>query len=80
MHEEGWKIEGWAGGKPAFIDPRGQVHLNQRPAPPRLAVDPVLSLIEDNGIQPDYLTAGARWKREADTPEGVYLRAREAID
>jgi hypothetical protein len=79
VHEEGWKVEWWAG-KPAFIDPRGQVHLNQRPAPPKLADDPVQRLVEDNGIQPDYFTAGAKWKREADIPDDVYFKAREAID
>jgi hypothetical protein len=82
VHEEGWRIEWWAGEKPAFIDPRGQVHLNQRPAPPKLSDDPVRDLIESNrtrGVEPDYRTAGARWKREADIPDDVYLRAREAI-
>jgi hypothetical protein len=66
VHEEGWKIEWWGKGKPAFIDPRGQVHLSHRKATPRLVANPVERLIEDN--------------READIPEIVYRRAREAID
>jgi hypothetical protein len=82
VHEEDWKIEWWAEGKPAFIDPKGQVHLSHRTAPPRLQTDPVNVLLEDHrarGIEPDYLTAGARWKRDADIPDDVYFRAREAI-
>jgi hypothetical protein len=82
VHEEGWKIEWWAEGKPAFVDPRGQVHVSYRPTTPRLPGDPVKSLVESNracGVEPDYLTAGARWKREADIPDRVYRRAREAV-
>jgi hypothetical protein len=44
--------------------------------------DPVEKLIEENrrrGVVPDSLTAGARWKREADIPDDVYFRALEAI-
>ena len=31
------------------------------------------------GVDPDFYTAGARWKREADIPDDVYFRAMEAI-
>ena len=82
VHEEDWRIEWWAEGNPAFVDPRGQVHLSHRAAPPRLPADPVSTLLEGNraqGIEPDYLTAGGRWKRDADIPDDVYFRAREAI-
>jgi hypothetical protein len=83
LHEEGWKVEGWGRERqPAFIDRRGQVHFDARPAAPEIPPDPVAALIEDNrrrGADPDFLTAGARWKREADIPDRVYFRALEAF-
>ena len=45
---------------------------------PELPADPVEALIEDTrsrGADPDFYTAGARWKREADIPDDVYFRA-----
>jgi hypothetical protein len=49
---------------------------------PELPPDPVAVLIEDTrsrGADPDFYTAGARWKHKADIPDDVYSRAREAI-
>jgi hypothetical protein len=84
VHEEGWKLEWWGKDRlPAFIDPRGQAHGSRRPASPRLPKDPVDALIADTrnrGAEPDFYTAGARWKREADIPDDVYFRAREALE
>ena len=84
LHEEGWKVEWWGKERlPAFVDPRGQVHMGRRPAPPELPADPVAVLVEDNrsrGAEPDFFTAGARWKREADIPDSVYFRALEALE
>jgi len=84
VHEQGWKVEWWGKERlPAFIDPRGQVHMGTRPAPPELPADPVAALVEDNrsrGVDPDFYTAGARWKREADIPDNVYLTALEALE
>ncbi len=83
VHEQGWKLEWWGREKlPAFIDPRGQVHMGTRPAPPELPPDPVAALVEDNrsrGADPDFFIAGARWKRESDIPDDVYLTALEAL-
>jgi hypothetical protein len=83
VHEQGWRVEWWGRDKqPAFIDPRGQVHLGRLPKAPEIPPDPVAKLVEDNrrrGADPDFYTAGARWKREADIPDDVYFRAREAI-
>jgi hypothetical protein len=31
------------------------------------------------GAAPDFYTAGARWKREADIPDDIYFRALEAL-
>jgi hypothetical protein len=85
VHEERWQVEWWGEGRPAFIDPRGQKYFDgRRPAPPALPPDqdPVETLIEDTrrrGADPDFYTAGARWKREADIPDRIYFRATEAL-
>jgi hypothetical protein len=82
VHEEGWKVEWWAENRPSFTDPRGQVHWNVRPPGRELPDNPVDNLIRENrsrGVQPDFRTAGARWKRAADIPDNVYLKAREAL-
>jgi len=83
LHEEGWKIEWWGKDRqPAFIDPRGQTHLGRPRQAPELPPDPVAALIKQTrrrGADPDFYTAGARWKREADIPDDVYFRAREAL-
>ncbi len=83
LHEEGWRIEWWGKDRqPAFIDPKGQTHLGRPREVPELPADPVKALIEDTrsrGADPDFFTAGARWKREADIPDDVYFRALEAI-
>ena len=84
VHEAGWSVGWWDEGQPAFTDPRGQKHVNGRPAGPELkeSHDPVQVLVNQTrsrGADPDYLTAGARWKREDDIPDEVYFRAREAL-
>lgn len=83
LHEEGWKVEWWGKDRmPAFTDPRGQVHMGRPRETPELPADPVAALIEDTrsrGADPDFFTAGARWKREADIPDDVYFRALEAL-
>ena len=82
VHEEGWKIEWWGKGQPAFVDPRGQVHFNAGWKAPALPEDPVAALIAENqrrGVEPDYYTAGARWKTEWDIPRAIYCRALEAL-
>jgi 5-methylcytosine-specific restriction endonuclease McrA len=87
VHEEKWNVEFWREGVPAFTDPRGQVHVNGRPPaaaalPQADGRDPVQDLIADTrrrGADPDYLTAGARWKREDDIPDGVTYRSGEAL-
>jgi len=83
LHEEGWKVEWWGKDRQAaFIDPKGQTHMGRPCQAPALEPDPVEALIEDTrsrGADPDFYTAGARWKREADIPADVYFRAMEAI-
>jgi hypothetical protein len=86
VHEEGWTVEWWEPGGPAFTDPRGQIHVNQRRSVSLSAPDsgsgPVEQLIDANrarGAEPEALTAGARWNRLNDIPGGVYTRALEAL-
>lgn len=84
VHEKGWKVRWWPQGRPAFIDPRGQVHVNAPPPGPTLPSDedPVQKLIADTrarGAEPHSLTAGARWKRERDIPDRVWMNALEAL-
>jgi hypothetical protein len=85
VHDLGWKVEWWGRGvdrHPAFLDPRGQVHMNTRPPAPAIGRDAVEALVEQTtarGAEPGFYTAGARWKRERDIPDEVYFRAREAI-
>jgi len=87
VHEAGWQIQWWGTGRAAFVDPRGQVHFDgaqplRSERTPELPRDLVAALIEENrhrGVDPDGLTAGARWKREADIPDRVYFRALEAL-
>ncbi len=69
--------------------PEARVHRSEGadahgPATPgaRTPADPVEALIDETrsrGADPDFYTAGARWKREADIPDDVYFRAKEAI-
>jgi hypothetical protein len=73
VHEEGWQVQWW----------RGQVHVAGRRVPPEIPADPVAALTQDNrrrGADPDFITSGTRWRREADIPDRVYFRALEALD
>jgi hypothetical protein len=77
-------VEWWGRDKQAaFRDPKGQVHMGRPPKTPDIPPDSVEALVQDNrrrGADPDFYTAGARWKREADIPDDVYFRAREALE
>ena len=83
LHEEGWKVEWWGKDRQAaFIDPKGQTHMGRPRQAPELEPNPVEALIQQTrrrGADPDFYTAGARWKREADIPDDVYFRAMEAF-
>jgi hypothetical protein len=83
VHEGGWKIDWWGEGRPVFFGPRGQLDYEGRWQPPELPEDVVEALLEENralGIEPDWRTAGARWKREEDIPDRVLFRAMEALE
>jgi hypothetical protein len=82
VHEEGWHVQWWGTGRPAFVHPRGQTHFEGGWTPPELSARPVEALLLANqlrGVSPDERTAGARWKGEADIPDAVYFRALEAL-
>jgi hypothetical protein len=82
VHEEGWTIEWWGTGRPAFRDRRGQAHFDGRWEPPTVPDRPVPALIRQNrlmGADPDGWTASAKWKREEDIPDNVYYAALEAL-
>jgi hypothetical protein len=83
MHEEGWLAGWWGPGRAVFYDPRGGAHSDGSWHPPELEEEnPVEALMEDTrarGAEPDGLTAGVRWKREADIPDRVFFRAVEAL-
>ena len=67
VHEGGWRILLDREGRPAFVDPRGGTHYDGRWRAPELSEDPVGSLVEQNrarGADPDWRTAGARWRRD----------------
>jgi hypothetical protein len=51
--------------------------------PPPLPPEPVEALVQQNrvrGIEPDYSTSAARYKREEDIPFAVWARALEALE
>jgi len=80
VHEGGWRVLWEAEGQPTFVDPRGGTHYDGGWQPPELPRHPVRVLVEANrlrGTEPDWRTAGARWKREGDIPRDVYFRALE---
>ena len=85
IHEEGWSVEWWGTGRPAFRDPRGSAHYGVRSSagigPGARPGRPSASLEDGNrarGIEPDPMIARPRWKREANIPDAVYFRALEA--
>ena len=78
---DGWRVMWSREGQPIFVDPRGGTHYDGRWKAPELPADPVGALVHENlrrGVEPDWRTAGARWKREDDIPRDVYFRALEA--
>lgn len=81
LHEGGWTVRWDRDGRPVFVDPQGGEHYDARPESPELPDRPVQALIAEHcahGVVPDWRTAGARWKRDADIPDSVYFSAMEA--
>jgi hypothetical protein len=81
VHEGGWQVRWW-GSTPVFVDPRGVEHCDAARRQPAAGSDAVARLVAGHrrrGITPDAMTAGARWRREADIPANVLARASEAV-
>lgn len=79
VHEGGWSMAMDDEGRPTFFDPRGHAQYEARPR----AIDAnSAALLAENarlGIRPDPWTPSARWLRERDIPDEVYLRASGAM-
>jgi hypothetical protein len=89
VHEGGWKVQWWGVGRPVFFDPRGGTHFDGRWKPPRDGPpppppsEPARALLEANrklGVEPDALTAAARWKDERLIPDRVLFGALNALE
>ncbi len=66
-----------------FLDPRMRLIPDAPPPPPPLPREPVEALVQQNrlrGVEPDFLTGAARYKREDDIPSAVFVRAFEALE
>jgi len=82
LHEEGWSLQWWGEGRPAFFDPRGGIHFDGRWRWPEGKPVSASALVADNearDIRPHGLTASARWKDEAHIPDPIYFRTLEAM-
>jgi hypothetical protein len=82
VHEEGWRVMWWGAGRPVFVDPRGGEHFDGGWRPPQVGPKGAAALVARNrrrGIEPDWRTAGARWKRVEDIPDPVFFGALEAL-
>jgi hypothetical protein len=83
VHEGGWSVDWWGTASPVFFDPRGGPHFEGRWKPVALPPDAVEALERENrehGAEPDWRTAGVRWKRPEDIPDDVYFRAIETLE
>ncbi len=78
LHEGGWRVVWWGAGRAVFIDPRGGEHFDGGwTAPGSGSVDVLVEANRRRGVEPDWRTAGARWKRIEDVPDEVWFRAME---
>jgi len=81
VHEENWTVEWWGENRLVFRDPKGGVHLEERPDPPELPEDPIRELEAENrrrGTAPGPLTASATWTGRRQVPDEVWYAALEA--
>ena len=66
-----------------FLDPRMRLLPDVPPQPPPLPKEPDEALVRENearGVEPDFLTSAARYKREDDIPQTIFIRALEALE
>ena len=89
VHEEGYTVHAPGGGSSSrrqrlyFLDRKMRM-IPETPKPaPALPLEPTAALMRQNrsrGIEPDYYTSSARYKREEDIPYGILARALEALE
>ncbi len=78
LHEGGWRVVWWGAGRAVFVDPRGGDHFDGGWTPPAHGnADALMDANRRRGVEPDWRTAGARWKRLEDVPDKVWFRALE---
>ena len=90
VHEEGYTVHAPRSGRVNspdqrlyFLDPRMRLLPDVPPQPPPLPKEPDEALVRENearGVEPDFLTSAARYKREDDIPSVVLIRALEALE
>ena len=90
VHEEGYTLHAPRGGRVNspdqrlyFLDPRMRLLSDQPPPTPRLSPEPAEALMRENearGVEPDFLTSAAHYKREDDIPQTIFIRALEALE
>ena len=90
VHEEGYTVHFPTGGRANspdqrlyFLDPRMRLLPDVPPQPPPLPKEPDEALVRENearGVEPDFLTSAARYKREEDVPQTIFIRALEALE
>ncbi len=79
LHEGGWRVVWWGAGRAVFVDPRGGEHFDGGWTPPGSGnADELVDGNRRRGVEPDWRTAGARWKRIEDVPDEVWFKALEA--
>jgi hypothetical protein len=82
VHEGGFGVEIGPTGTANFYDPRGRA-LPDRPPMARDLRQPVETLLQQNGsngVEPDWRTSSARWRREEDIPQAVYRWVLQGLD
>ena len=83
VHEEAYTVHLPRGDRLYFLDPKMRMIPDRPPPPPPLPPEPVERLVEQNrtrGIEPDYSTGAAHYKREVDIPWLVVAAALKAME
>ena len=66
-----------------FLDPRMRLLPDVPPPAPPLPAEPAEALVRGNearGVEPDFRTSAAGYKREDDIPSTIFTRALEALE
>ena len=83
VHEAGYTVHFPRGERPYFLDPKMRLIPERPPPAPRLPPEPVETLVRQNrlrGVEPDFRTSAARYKRDDDIPATVVMRALQALE